>query len=148
MRRNYQIFLGVVVLLIGGGAIRGEEKSSFRFPGGNGERGSEVFVALNCVQCHSVAGVHFEVPADRRFDLKLAGEVRFVKNYVDIVKAISNPKHVISKRYANMFTRTELEGLSPLMEDFTNRMTLGQFMDLVAFLDKAYSNSVETYDEK
>ncbi|MDF1814671.1 MAG: c-type cytochrome [Verrucomicrobiales bacterium] len=132
----------------GVGILKAEEKSGFRFPGGDSEKGSEVFVGLNCVQCHSVKGVHLEDSAERRLDLVLAEEPRFVKKYEDIMTAISNPKHVVIKQYESLMTKAELEGLSAFMEDFTGRMTLRQFMDLVAFLDKAYSQSAEFYGAK
>ena len=115
----------------------------FRFRGGNVEQGKEAFVRLNCIQCHTVSGVPVPEPeGKRRFDLKLAEEVLFVKRYEDLVIAITNPRHVVSERYRAILTDAEARGeIEPFMPDFTNDMSVRQLMDIVAFLDDVYSNA-------
>jgi hypothetical protein len=118
----------------------------FRFPGGDSEAGREVFEQLNCIQCHRVSGVKLKEPKERRLGVSLGSELRFVKNYGDIVKAISNPQHVVKERYANLLNASEASGeISALMPDFTDKMSVRQLMDLVAFLDKVYREGVDDY---
>ncbi|MEQ1839966.1 MAG: hypothetical protein ABL994_06140, partial [Verrucomicrobiales bacterium] len=58
---------------------------SFRFPGGEVEAGKEAFTSLNCIQCHTVANVELADPkGNRRLELMLAKEARFVKSYGDL----------------------------------------------------------------
>lgn len=123
------------------------EERSFRFPGGDAEEGANVFVSLNCIQCHTVKGVELEKPkGSMPLDLELAAEARFVRGYEDIIRAITNPKHVVTKRYQNILTEFEQAGgIEPLMPDMTKDMSVRQLMDLVAFLDRVYTKSGEEY---
>jgi len=127
-------------------ALRSED--GFRLPGGDVDAGSEAFYRLNCVQCHTVRDAHFEEPkGKRRLDLKLASELRFVKNYEDLVIAITNPKHVVTEQYRAILSKDELAGgIESFMPDLTNEMSVRQLMDLTAFLDRVYSG-LEGYGE-
>ena len=119
----------------------------FRFPGGEAEAGREAFIALNCIQCHTVAKTELPDPkSPRRLELNLAGQVRFVKRYEDLVIAITNPRHVVAEQYRAILTGAEASGgIEPVMPDFTKDMSARQLMDLTAFLDAAYRAAQETY---
>lgn len=123
---------------------------AFRFPGGEVEAGREAFTSLNCIQCHTVANVELTDPkGNRRLELMLAKEKRFVKSYEDLITAITNPKHVVTEQYRAILTDEELKGgIEPLMPDFTIDMSARQLMDLVAFLDAAYRGGLSGYDLK
>ena len=120
---------------------------SFRFPGGEVEAGKQAFTSLNCIQCHTVANVELADPkGNRRLELMLAKEARFVKSYGDLVTAITNPKHVVTEQYSAILTNAELKGsIEPLMPDLTVDMSARQLMDLVAFLDEAYRGGLSGY---
>lgn len=122
----------------------------FRFPGGDVEAGKEAFTGLNCIQCHTVSKVELTDPkGNRRLELELAKEVRFVKSYEDLVVAITNPKHVVTEQYRAILTNAELKGsIEALMPDLTMDMSARQLMDLVAFLDSAYRGSLPEYGAK
>jgi L-cysteine S-thiosulfotransferase len=122
----------------------------FRFPGGDAEAGRQSFIGLNCVQCHSVNKVELPDPGgNRRLELTLANEIRFVKNYQDLITAITNPKHVVTEQYRAILTKAEVQGsIEPLMPDLTNDMSARQLMDLVAFLDEVYRESLPDYGTK
>ncbi len=122
----------------------------FRFPGGEIEAGKEAFTSLNCIQCHTVSNVELTDPkGNRRLELMLAKEKRFVKSYEDLVTAITNPKHVVAEQYRAILTDEELKGgIEPLMPDLTIDMSARQLMDLVAFLDAAYRGGLSGYDLK
>jgi hypothetical protein len=125
------------------------EPGVFRFPGGEAEAGRDAFVSLSCIRCHTVAKA--ELPAlksMRRIELELAGQVRFVKRYEDLVIAITNPRHVVTEQYRAILTEAEASGgIEPVMPDFTHDMSARQLMDLTAFLDAAYRAAQESYDK-
>lgn len=123
------------------------EIQDFRLIGGDRERGSEAFTRLNCIQCHTVAGV--EVPApkgERRLDLKIAEEVRYVKGYEDLIVAITNPRHVVTERYRAILSDAEFQGaIEPFMSDLTDHMSVRQLLDLVTFLNEVYTKAQPSY---
>jgi mono/diheme cytochrome c family protein len=123
------------------------EEKSFRFPGADAEAGQQAFVTLNCVQCHSVSGVKMEEPkGERRLDLQLAAEERFVRSYEDLLKAITNPKHVVTEQYREILSKSEIAGeIEALMPDMTSDMSAKQLIDLAAFLDQVYAKSGNEY---
>ena len=130
--------------------LLGEQPRSFRFPGGDAEAGREAFVSLNCIQCHSVSGVELPDPqAERRLELALAAQARFVKNYGDLVVAITNPRHVVTEQYRAILSDAQARGaIEPLMPDLTRDMSVRQLMDLVSFLDEAYRGQLSEYGGK
>ncbi|NNE90297.1 MAG: c-type cytochrome [Verrucomicrobiales bacterium] len=115
----------------------------FRLFGGSVDGGKKAFEQLNCIQCHKVKGVQVAEPkGKRRLLLTLGQEVRFVKRYEDLILAITNPRHVINEQYRSILTQAELNGgIEPMMPDLTDHMTARQLVDLVAFLNSAYSDS-------
>lgn len=121
--------------------------AGFRFPGGDSVSGRESFIGLNCVQCHSINKVELPDPkGNRRLELTLANEIRFVKNYEDLITAITNPKHVVTEQYRAILSKAEIQGsIEPLMPDLTNDMSARQLMDIVAFLDEVYRNALPDY---
>ena len=138
---------GAVMIAQDGPIPKGDSASAakgFRFRGGDVGQGKAAFAQLNCIQCHTVSGVEVPEPeGKRRFDLKLAEESRFVKSYEDLVVAITNPRHVVTERYRAILTDAEARGeIEPFMVDLTNDMSVRQLMDMVAFLDEAYSKAL------
>jgi L-cysteine S-thiosulfotransferase len=121
--------------------------AGYRFPGGDAMDGRESFIGLNCVQCHSIEKVDLPDPkGNRRLELTLANEIRFVKNYEDLITAITNPKHVVTEQYRAILSKAEIQGsIEPLMPDLTNDMSARQLMDIVAFLDEIYRNALPDY---
>jgi len=119
----------------------------FRFPGGEAERGREAFLSLNCIQCHTVAGIDLPDPkSPRRLELGLGGRARFVKRYEDLVVAITNPRHVVTEQYRAILSNAEASGgIEALMPDLTKDMSARQLMDLAAFLDAAYRAALAEY---
>ena len=124
--------------------------AGYRFPGGDGVAGRESFIGLNCVQCHSINKVELPDPkGNRRLELTLANEIRFVKNYEDLITAITNPRHVVTEQYRAILSKAEIQGsIEPLMPDLTNDLSARQLMDIVAFLDKVYRNALPDYGAK
>ena len=127
--------------------LQADEYKGFRFPGGDAAEGKVVFERLNCNRCHQVKGIELAEPKGKRLlSLSLGKEIRFVKRYEDIITAISNPQHVVTKQYSSLLSQAEIDGeISAFMPDLTNDMSVRQLMDLVAFLDKIYSIDLEGY---
>ena len=121
----------------------------FRFPGGDAEAGRDSFIALNCIQCHSVAKTGLPDPKSaRRLELTLGAELRFAKRYEDIVIAITNPRHVVTEQYRAILSGAERNGeIEPLMPDLTKDMSARQLMDLAAFLDEVYRRELPGYSK-
>ena len=100
-------------------------------------------MALACVQCHSVKGSSVKQPKELRLDLELASEVRFVKGYLDILTAITNPRHVMTEQYQALLKKDQ--DVEPFMPVLTEKMTARQLIDLVEFLDETYREQIPGY---
>jgi hypothetical protein len=118
-----------------------------RLPAGDAGAGLKAFIDLRCIHCHTVQGTpidHLEL--GQRLDLKLAvSEPRFVKDYQDLLTAITNPRHVIQERYRQLLSPDRQAEAEPFMLDLTARMTVRQLIDLLAFLDERYAAGQSGY---
>ena len=153
MKKSY-LFALLVSLALGCGPVghlaAEPAGKGFRFPGGDTEAGRTAFISLSCVKCHTVANVELpDLKGNRRLDLTLGKEIRFVKDYEGLVTAITSPKHVVTEQYRAILTKAEVQGsIEPLMPDFTNDMSARQLMDIVAFLDEVYRKELPEYSAK
>ena len=115
-----------------------------RLPAGDPEQGKAAFVSLQCHTCHEVVGVVLPAPPSKGVNqFFVGGEVTKLRTYGDLVTSIINPSHGLSPG----FDRKRLEGtkLSP-MPEFNQVMTVGQMIDLVAFLHPRYKSlALEPY---
>ncbi|MFT5470850.1 MAG: sulfur-oxidizing protein SoxX [Verrucomicrobiales bacterium] len=112
-------------------------------PEGDFDRGKASFADLKCNRCHIVTGV--EIAAyEGGWDppLELGGTVYRVKTYGDLVTAITNPGHVISKKYKDQLSAS---GVSP-MPSLIEEMSVGQLIDLVTFLHSRYVKLQPEYE--
>jgi mono/diheme cytochrome c family protein len=101
-------------------------------PDGDAKKGEQAFLDLKCHRCHRVEG--FASPAPEQFNLLLGGETAQVKTYGQLVTSIINPSHVLSERYQRELNA----GPGSPMPSYANEMTVGQMIDLVAFLQRRY----------
>ena len=117
---------------------------TFRLPEGNAVNGKAAFVSLECVRCHSVAGVDLPPPtAPALKTLALGGKVARLRTYGDLLTSIIHPELALSdarspEQKAKMFT-------SP-MRSFNQVMTVQQLIDLVAFLQPSYTQLEPLYE--
>jgi len=111
----------------------------FRLPEGSVGRGEVAFVALQCNQCHTVAGV--ELPDSvlgSEISYQLGGQVRRVKSHGDLVTSIIQPQHIIAPQFIAKLPKSAAgKPVSP-MPAVNDRMTVRQLADLVAFLNANY----------
>lgn len=130
--------LAALVLLGTGCSEDLQSASRFRLPRGNVEQGKAAFVALNCTECHSVAGVA-GLPKPTVEDdavVILGGEVARMRTVGDLLTAIVHPSFSISEKMKAPRDKTPAE--TP-MREVNDRMTVRQMIDLVSFLQPQYS---------
>lgn len=132
MKSRSSMILMLAAALLTGCGVNPKSSRGFRLPDGDVKKGEQAFRDLKCHRCHKVEGV--ESPAPEKFNLVLGGETAQVKTYGQLVTSIINPSHVLSERYQNELAQTRE---SP-MPSYANEMTVGQMIDLVAFLQRHY----------
>lgn len=138
-----------LVALVSAAAVMGEEPKSFRFNGGNAEDGKAVFAAVGCTACHHVKGTELPDPTRRRMDLVLGDEIRFVKNYEDLLTAITNPRHVMNERYRAFLEQQDAaDNVEPFMPKFSEKLTVRNLIDIAQFLDEQYKAALPAYGKK
>jgi hypothetical protein len=127
--------IGLIVCFAGCAANESKQRS-FTLPKGDAERGRAAFIHFRCYDCHRVAGV--ELPIGEEPDqvtVELGGKVERVRDYGDLVTAITNPSHRLAKGYTpNLVAR---DGKSR-MTVYNDVMTVAQLIDIVAFLQSHY----------
>ena len=129
--------------------LEAKKNQGFRLPEGDADSGKEAFTKMSCHQCHSVAGVEFQVvEAEAGIHYALGGEVRKVKSYGELVTAIIQPQHVVSPDFLATIKETEREGYISPMPNYNETMTVQQMIDIVAFLHAHYKKAVPTYDDE
>jgi len=110
--------------------------AGFRLPDGDANQGREVFVYMQCNQCHTIDGIELpEIPFTDPPYVELGGRVATVKTYGDLVTSIINPSHKLASGYAK--ERISEDGESN-MYNYNRHMTVQELTDLVAFLQSHY----------
>lgn len=122
-----------------------ETVSGFVLPDGDIDLGRQLFVDYDCQRCHIMddpALAAYE--GERDFEIRLGGEVIRVQNYGDLLTSVVIPDHRLSqKRKVVDATGKPLE--STPMPDFTQKITVAELIDLVAYLHSRYSETVPEY---
>lgn len=108
----------------------------FRLPDGDVDRGALVFQEMGCGKCHDVVDGPAP-PEGERADVivTIGGEVTRIETYGELVTSVINPSHEISRRYPR---EKVTEGDASKMENFNDRLTVSQLIDLTAFLQSKY----------
>ena len=109
----------------------------FRLPDGDANQGREVFLYMQCNECHTIKGL--ELPVIQFADppyVELGGRVATVKTYGDLVTSIINPSHKISG-YAKSAVNIDAFGDSN-MRIYNDVMTVQQLIDLTTYLETTY----------
>jgi mono/diheme cytochrome c family protein len=118
----------------------------FVLPEGDVAQGEQVFVDFNCHACHTIKEVNlpereFEPP----FILELGGKVGRVKNYGELLTAVVNPDHIISRKYISLLEQAERPVIISPMPNFGEEMTVAELIDLIEFLHAQYSKLIPDY---
>ena len=111
--------------------------AGFRLPeSGDIERGKAAFVAFECNNCHEVAGVDLPKPTVQPpVMVTLGGEMARQMTDGYLVTSIIYPSYELAGYPRDLIT---VHGKSRML-DYTDRMTVRQLADLVAFLQSRYS---------
>ena len=132
------VWLAVVLLL---GAAAGCQSGRYSTEGfslaadGNPERGRNAFIALECYQCHDVAGVNLPKPAvPQPTMVVLGGEVDKRLSDAYLTTSMINPSHALAPYPKDRITA----GGVSRMPSYADRMTARQITDVVAFLQANY----------
>lgn len=108
-----------------------------RLPKGDVANGKAAFVALNCVECHTVNGVA-DLPkptvASEKV-IELGGGVARLRTTGDLLTAIVHPAYSISEKMTVPAGKTAPK---TEMREVNDRMTVKQMIDLVTFLQPQY----------
>jgi L-cysteine S-thiosulfotransferase len=109
--------------------------AGFRLPAdGDVGRGTATFVALGCHSCHAVAGADLPRPAAEHSAPVVLGGLT-TKQVTDgyLVTSIINPSHRPSAQ-----AKGAIRPVVMTMPDYTDKLTVRQLTDLVAFLQSRY----------
>jgi hypothetical protein len=143
MKRVALVCLAAFGLLAVGCKENVKSTRTFRLPEGNAVNGQAAFVSLQCIRCHSVAGIDLPPPtAPALKTLALGGKVARMRTYGDLLTSIIHPEFALSdarspEQQAKLFT-------SP-MRSFNQVMTVQQLIDLVTFLQPSYTQLEPLY---
>jgi len=108
----------------------------FRLPEGDATVGREVFLYMQCHQCHSISGEQLPIiPGQEPPYVELGGKVSLVKTYGQLVTAIINPTHRLAPGYAKEVVSEDGESK---MYFYNEHMTVQELVDLVMFLQPHY----------
>ena len=122
--------------------VRMSEKG-FRLPDGDAQAGREVFLYMQCHQCHTVVGEEFEeLPGMTPPYVVLGGTTAHVKTYGELVTAIINPSHRLATGYAREVVAEDGESN---MYIYNQHMTVQELVDLVMYLQDKYDVVVPSY---
>jgi sulfur-oxidizing protein SoxX len=111
----------------------------FVLPEGDVVQGQQVFLDFNCHGCHTIPEVdlpesEFEPP----FILEIGGEVYRVKHYGELLTAVVNPDHFISRKYIALLEQADRDVVLSPMPYYGEEMTVAELIDLIAFLHAQY----------
>ncbi len=109
----------------------------FSLPEGDSDRGELVFMAYDCLACHSLEGYTDQgLSKELSTVVKLGGDVTRVKTYAELLTSVINPSHKIAEGYAKKQVRDD-QGESK-MRNYNDLMTVSELVDLIAFLQPHY----------
>ncbi len=123
------------------------ESRGFVLPVGNINTGKQLFVSMNCNDCHSIGDVARSTEGERGGAplIQLGGEVTTLKAYGELVTSVINPSHKISQRHQTDQQLTSPEGASKMeARCYNDVMTVQELIDIVAFLQSEYELVVPT----
>ena len=105
-------------------------------PDGDAERGKAAFVALECSTCHRVSGVNLPPPTVQPpVPVELGGEVIHRLSDAYLATSMMHPSFELAPYPKAQIT----SGGRSRMPAYTDRMTVRQMTDIVAFLQEHYT---------
>lgn len=145
MKRLLRCALGALFLCAAGCDYSVKSARSFRIPQGDVEKGKAAFVALKCVECHTVSGVAdlARPTAGPEKVVVLGGDVTRLRTVGDLLTSITHPNFALSEKWKLPAANRPAKSPMPALNDV---MTVAQLIDLVTFLQPRYSQIPPPYD--
>ena len=138
------LLIGILLLGVVGCTRDVTSPAGFRLPDGDAMNGRDVFVYMQCHQCHTMAGEEFPgIPMADPPYVALGGPVSKVMTYSELVTSIINPSHELAKGYA---AETVSENGESNMYVYNDYMTVQELTDLVMFLQPHYDVIVPQFE--
>jgi hypothetical protein len=136
MKTLLSLVLAALGFVIAGCDSNLKSARSLRLPQGSAEKGKVAFVALQCTECHTVAGVDLPKPtASPEKVVELGGEVTRLRTLGDLMTSIIHPNYALSEK----MRRPGQEGpVTSPMRGVNDVMTVAQLIDLITFLQPRY----------
>ena len=134
--------IAVAALLSACDADQVMSERGFRLPDGDPQSGREVFLYLQCNQCHTIKNEELPVIPGTELYVELGGVVTHIKTYGELVTAIVNPSHKLADGYAE--DQVSEDGVSN-MYLYNDYMTVQELTDLVRFLQPHYDVAPPRY---
>jgi mono/diheme cytochrome c family protein len=108
----------------------------FRLPDGDAVAGRDVFLYMQCHQCHMIDGEQLPlIPGQETPYVELGGKVTKVKTYGELITAIINPSHELARGYAEEVVSEYGESN---MYIYNDHMTVQELIDIVMYLQPYY----------
>jgi hypothetical protein len=108
---------------------------SLRLPQGDAENGKIAFSALNCTECHTVAGVDLPKPTvTPEKVIVLGGEVTRLRNIGDLMTSIIHPNYSFSDKMPA--GKRPAKSPMPVVND---KMSVKELIDIITFLQPRYT---------
>ncbi len=108
----------------------------FRLPDGDAVAGRDVFLYMQCHQCHSINGEQLPViPGQEPPYVELGGKVTQVRTYGQLITSIINPSHELAEGYAEEVVSEDGESD---MYIYNSHMTVQELIDIVMYLQPYY----------
>lgn len=137
------ILLSLVAIIIASCTMGPESPRGFSLPKGDAESGQKTFIKYQCMACHKVDGMdRGDVELEIKRAIELGGDSARVTTYAELVTAIINPSHRISRGFKDNTTNPDGTSKMPSHNDV---MTVTELIDLVAFLQPKYKVKPITY---
>ena len=134
MKIKTGLFLFLLLLIAGAHCFANRDENmepaeGFFLPGGNPAAGQKAFADLKCFTCHQVEkSAEFLGPASKKGPVLGGKQADYPSGW--IANSIVSPAHTL---VPDSYAEVETDEL-PEMNDFTEKMTVRQMIDIVAYI--------------
>jgi sulfur-oxidizing protein SoxX len=137
MKSRLCLVLAVLGLFATGCEKNLKSTRTFLLPEGDAANGKAAFIALKCINCHTVEGVVLPKPTEpAATTLVLGGKVAQLRTYGDLLTSIIHPSNSLSDKLTmEQWRKMDRTPMRPV----NDVMTVKQLIDLVTFLQPRYS---------
>lgn len=137
-RTSLRALAALALIAFTAGCSGRHSPSGFRLPPGDADAGQKAFADLQCASCHTVPNADLPAPTAST-PVALGGRVVLPPTDGDLTTDIVLP----ASHFASGYPASQVqEGSKSKMPDYTEKITIKQLADLVAFLQSKYTVGV------